>query len=189
MWRFGRGCLLKTFDSIEFKMAAYRPLFTFTLLIFGNRTRLLDHYYKTKCEISGEDASWKISTWSNSKWPPIGHYSLSHGRYLVNRARWLDHYYRMKCEISGEDAPWKISTWSNSKWPPIGHYSLSHGRYLVNRARWLDHYYRMKCEISADDASGKILTRSNSKWPPIGHYLLSHAFNILPTVLDVSPLL
>ena len=20
------------------------------------------------------------------------HYSLSHGRYLVNRARWLDHY-------------------------------------------------------------------------------------------------
>ena len=30
-----------------------------------NRTRLLDHYYKTKCEISGEDASWKNSTWSN----------------------------------------------------------------------------------------------------------------------------
>ena len=42
------------------------------------------------------------------KWPPIGHYSLSHGRYLVNRARWLDHYYRMKCEISSEDASWKF---------------------------------------------------------------------------------
>ena len=41
---------------------------------------------------------------------PIGHYSLSHGRYLVNRARWLDHYYRMKCEISAEDASWKILT-------------------------------------------------------------------------------
>ena len=25
----------------------------------GNRTRWLDHKYKTKCEISGEDASWK----------------------------------------------------------------------------------------------------------------------------------
>ena len=23
-------------------------------------TRWLDHYYKTKCEIPGEDASWKI---------------------------------------------------------------------------------------------------------------------------------
>ena len=32
------------------------------------------------------------------------HYSLSHGRYLVNRARWLDHYYKTKCLISGEDA-------------------------------------------------------------------------------------
>ena len=40
----------------------------------------------------------------SSKWPPIGHYSLSHGRYLVNRARWLDHYYKTKCVISGEDA-------------------------------------------------------------------------------------
>ena len=28
------------------------------------------------------------------KWPPIGHYSLLHGRYLVNRARWLDHHHR-----------------------------------------------------------------------------------------------
>ena len=33
-----------------------------------------------------------------------GHYSLFHGRYLVNRARWLDHYYKTKCVISGEDA-------------------------------------------------------------------------------------
>ena len=33
-----------------------------------------------------------------------GHYSHSHGRYLVNRARWLDHYYKTKCVISGEDA-------------------------------------------------------------------------------------
>ena len=146
MWDFRRGCILKIFDLIKFKMASYRPLFTFTwpifgkplftftLPVFGNRTRWLDHYHKTKCEISGEDASWKFLTWSNSKWPPIGHYSLSHGRYLVNRARWLDHYYRMKCEISAENASWKILTWSNSKWPPSGHYSLSHGRYLVNRA-------------------------------------------------------
>ena len=40
----------------------------------------------------------------SSKWLPLGHYSHSHGHYLVNRARWLDHYYKTKCEISGEDA-------------------------------------------------------------------------------------
>ena len=36
----------------------------------------------------------KIRLGSNLKWPPIGHYSLSNGRYLVIRARWLDHYYK-----------------------------------------------------------------------------------------------
>ena len=64
-----------------------------------NRSRYLHHYYKTNCKVSGEDAFCP-----SSKWPPIGHYSLSHGRYLVNRARWLDHYYKTKCEISDEDA-------------------------------------------------------------------------------------
>ena len=61
-----------------------------------NRSRYLHHYYKTNCKVSGEDGS--------SKWPPIGHYSLSHGRYFVNRARWLHHYYKTNCVISGEDA-------------------------------------------------------------------------------------
>ena len=28
----------------------------------SDRARWLDHYYKTKCVISGEDASWKNST-------------------------------------------------------------------------------------------------------------------------------
>ena len=69
-----------------------------------NRSRYLHHYYKTNCKVSGEDAFWKNSTCPRSKWPPISHYSLSHGRYLVNRARWLDHYYKIKCVISGEDA-------------------------------------------------------------------------------------
>ena len=64
-----------------------------------SRLRYLHHYYKTNCKASGEDA-----TRPSSKWPPIGYYSLSHGRYLVNRARWLDHYYKTKCVISGEDA-------------------------------------------------------------------------------------
>ena len=76
-------------------------------------------YYKTNCKASGEDAFWKNSTCPSSKWPPIGHYSLSHGRYLVNRARWLDHYCETKCEISDEDASWKNLTWSNLKWPPF----------------------------------------------------------------------
>ena len=95
----------------------------------------------------------KKSFCQSSKWPPIRHYSRSHGRYLVNRARWLDHYYKTKCVISGEDASWKNLTRENSKWPLIGHYSLSHGRYLVNHARWLDHYCKTKCEISDEDAS------------------------------------
>ena len=69
-----------------------------------NRSRYLHHYYKTNCKASGEDVFWKKSFCQSSKWPPIGHYSLSHGRYLVNRARWLDHYYKTKCVISGEDA-------------------------------------------------------------------------------------
>ena len=70
-----------------------------------NRSRYLHHYYKTNCKVSGEDAFRKNSTGPSSKWSPIGHYSLSHGRYLVKRARWLDHYYKTKCEFSGEDAP------------------------------------------------------------------------------------
>ena len=40
-----------------------------------NSSRCLHHYYKTNCNVSGEDAFCKISTQSNSKWPPIGHYS------------------------------------------------------------------------------------------------------------------
>ena len=66
-------------------------------------------YYKTNCKVSGEDAFWKNWARPSSKWPPIGHYSISHGRYLVNRARWLDHYYKTKCVISEEDASWKNS--------------------------------------------------------------------------------
>ena len=69
-----------------------------------NRSRYLNHYYKTNCKASGEDVFRKNSFCQSSKWPPIGHYSLSHGRYLVSRARWLDHYYKTKCVISGEDA-------------------------------------------------------------------------------------
>ena len=42
------------------------------------------------------------------KMASIGHYSLSHDRYLVSCARWLDHYYKIKCDFSGEDAPWKF---------------------------------------------------------------------------------
>ena len=44
---------MKNFDLIKLKMVFYRPL---------SRARWLDHYYRTKCEISAEDASWKIST-------------------------------------------------------------------------------------------------------------------------------
>ena len=37
------------------RLSAIIPFHIYPL--FRNRTRWLDHYYKTKCEISGEDAS------------------------------------------------------------------------------------------------------------------------------------
>ena len=157
MWDFRGGCMLKKIDLIKFKMAAFSHFSLLHGRCLVNHVRWLDHYYKRKCELSGEDALWKNSTRSNSKRLLIGNYSLSHGWYSVNRARWLDHYYKTKCEISA-----------------FSHFSLSHGRCLVNHVRWLDHYYKTKCEISGEDASWKISTRSNSKWPRIGHYSFSH---------------
>ena len=111
--------------------------------------RWLDHYFKTKCKVSGEDAPWKLLMWSNSKWPPICHYLLSHARYLVSRARWLDHYYETKCEVSGEDAHWKYLTWSNSKWDwPLFTFTCP---IFVNSVRWLDHYHKTNFEMSGED--------------------------------------
>ena len=60
-------------ESIKFKMAAYRPLFTFTWPIL-NRTRWLDHYYKTKCDFSGEDAPWEFLTHIEFKMANNQHY-------------------------------------------------------------------------------------------------------------------
>ena len=105
-----------------------------------NRSRYLHHYYKTNCKVSGEDASWKNSTRLNSKWPLIGHYSLSHGRYLVNRARWLDHYYKRNVRFQMRMHLEKIWLDQIQNGRLFGHYSFSHGWYLVSRARWLDHY-------------------------------------------------
>ena len=53
---------MKNYESIKFKMAAYRPLFFYTCRYLVNRARWQDHYYKTKCEFSEEDAPWKFST-------------------------------------------------------------------------------------------------------------------------------
>ena len=47
---------MKNFDSIKFKMAAFRLLFTLHGRYLVNRARWLDHYYKTNCDFSGEDA-------------------------------------------------------------------------------------------------------------------------------------
>ena len=49
-------------------------------VILVNRTRWLDHYYKTKCEISGEDAFWKISTFDqiqNGRLTAIIHFNMA----------------------------------------------------------------------------------------------------------------
>ena len=42
---------------VQVQNGANRSLFTFTWPLFVNRARWLDHYYKTKCVISGENAS------------------------------------------------------------------------------------------------------------------------------------
>ena len=51
---------MKNFDSIKFKMAVrgHHSLSHGRYLV--NCARWLDHYYKTKCNSSGEDAPWKF---------------------------------------------------------------------------------------------------------------------------------
>ena len=39
-----------------------------------NRARWPDHYYKTKCDFSGEDAPWKFSTLIEFKMANNRHY-------------------------------------------------------------------------------------------------------------------
>ena len=89
-------------------MAAYQPLFTSTGLILWNIMKTAQDIYtitiKQIVRLQERMYFEKNSFCQSSKWPPISHYSLSHGRYLVNRARWLDLYYKTKCVISGEDA-------------------------------------------------------------------------------------
>ena len=80
-------CALKFFN-LRIQNGRKSALFTSIGLISGKPCWIARPlYYKTKCDVSGEDAFQKLSTQSNSKWPPIGHYLLSHGRYLVNRVR------------------------------------------------------------------------------------------------------
>ena len=85
-------------------MAPYRPLFTSTGLILRNIMKTAQNSYtitmKQILMFQGRMHFEKIQLDQVQN----GHYSLSHGRYLVNRARWLDHYYKTKCVISGEDA-------------------------------------------------------------------------------------
>ena len=99
---------MKNLKLKKFQMAAYQPLFTSTGLILWNIMKTAQDIYtitiKQIVRLRERMHFEKNSTRPSSKWPPIGHYSLSHGRYLVNRARWLDHYYKTKCVISGEDA-------------------------------------------------------------------------------------
>ena len=111
--RFQERMHLKKFQVDKIKngrLSAIIHLDRPDIVEYENCSRYLHHYYKTNCKVSGEDAFWKKSIDPSSKWPPIGHYSLLHGRYLVNRARWLDHYYKTKCVISGEGASLKNST-------------------------------------------------------------------------------
>ena len=89
-------------------------------------------------------------TRSNSKWPPICHYSLSHGGSV----------YKTKCDVSGEDAFWKKF---DSNWLKF--------KMAVHRPLLLYYYYKTKCDVSGEDAPWNFLIRSNSKWPSISLYL------------------
>ena len=106
--RFQERMLLEKFQVDKIKMATYRPLFTSTGLILRNIMKTAQDIYtitiKQILRFQERMHFEKIQLVQVQKWPPISHYSLSHGRYLVNRARWLDHYYKTKCVISGEDA-------------------------------------------------------------------------------------
>ena len=49
----------------------------------------------------------------------VGHYSFSHGRYLVNRARWLDHItIKQSVSFRGRVHPENFQL-ANTKWPTI----------------------------------------------------------------------
>ena len=67
-----------------------------------NRSRYLQHFYKTNCFRRG----CILKKFNSSKFKMAANRPLflSHDRYLVNRARWLDHYYKTKCDVSGENA-------------------------------------------------------------------------------------
>ena len=49
----------KIFNLMKFTLAAYHYLLSHALL-FLNFAKWLDHYYKTKCEVSGEEAPWNV---------------------------------------------------------------------------------------------------------------------------------
>ena len=109
---FRRGCILENFRLMKFKMAADWPLFTSTGLILLNIMKTAQDSYtitiKQIVRFQGRkhfEKNW-LDQVQNGRL--FGHYSFSHGRYLVNRARLLDHYYKTKCEFSGENASWKI---------------------------------------------------------------------------------
>ena len=95
-------------------MAAYQPLFTSTGLILWNIMKTAQDIYtitiKQIVRLQERMYFEKNHFGKVQNGRQSSHYSLSHGRYLVNRARWLDHYYKTKCVISGEDASWKNLT-------------------------------------------------------------------------------
>ena len=82
-------------------MVAYRPLSTSTGLILRNSMKTAQDIYTITIK---QIVRFQERMHFEKIQLDQGHYSLSHGRYLVNRARWLDHYYKTKCVISGEDA-------------------------------------------------------------------------------------
>ena len=91
---------LKTFRLNQILNGRLSAIIYFHMTDLVNRARWLDHYYKTKCEVSVVDAPWKFLALWNSKWLTIGHYLPQQALYRINRARCLDHYYKTKCEVS-----------------------------------------------------------------------------------------
>ena len=64
-------------------MAAYRPLFTSTGLILWNIMKTAQDIITIKQIVRLQERMHfeKIQLVQIQKWPPIGHYSLSHGRF------------------------------------------------------------------------------------------------------------
>ena len=102
---------MKNFKSIQFEMAAYRPLFTSTGMILRNIMRTAqDSYTITIKQIVRFQErmhleKFQVDKIQNGRLSAIIHLDRPNiAEYHENRSRYLHHYHKTKSKVSGEDA-------------------------------------------------------------------------------------